>query len=88
MTVLLLLPVVLSLLVLAAHLFRAGVILLVLLVLVVLALLAVRRPWAARVVQGVLVLGAVEWVATLVHLARARLDAGEPVLRLAVILGA
>ena len=52
-----------------------------------LALLAVRKPWVARLVQVALLLGALEWLRTLVQLTSDRLQAGEPVLRLVVILG-
>jgi hypothetical protein len=86
-TVLFLFPVVLSLLALAAHFFRAGAAPLVVVMLVVLALLFVRRPWAARVVQVVLVLGSFEWLRTLADLALERVGSGEPVLRLVGILG-
>lgn len=82
-----LLPVVLSLLVLGAHFLRAGNIAMVAAVLVVLGLLGVRRRWAARVVQAALLLGAVEWVRTLVDLVALRTQAGQPVLRLVLILG-
>ncbi|NNG17585.1 MAG: hypothetical protein HKM89_14005 [Gemmatimonadales bacterium] len=57
-------------------------------IIVLLAVLFVRRPWAARLVQMALLLGALEWVRTLVRLTRDRLEAGEPLLRLVVILGA
>ena len=60
-----LLPVVLSLLVLAAHFLRAGNGIMVVLVLGLLGLLAVPRAWAARTVQIALQLGAVEWLWTL-----------------------
>lgn len=83
-----LLPVVLSLLVLAAHFLRAGNLLMVVLLLALLALLAVPRSWAARAVQVALALGTLEWVSTLVRLARARSAAGEPALRMGLILGA
>jgi len=82
-----LVPVVLSLLVLGAHFFRAGNMLLVGVVLLLLALLGVRRPWAARLVQVALVLGALEWVRTLVEIFAWRTKAGQPALRMAVILG-
>jgi len=81
-----LLPVVLSLVVLGAHFLRAGNIVLLLGVVAVLALLFVRRPWAARAVQVTLVLGALEWLHTLVTLAAIRMQAGEPVRRLLIIL--
>ena len=79
-------PVVLSLLLLGAHFFRAGSIELVVLVLLLLALLAVRRRWAARVVQLCLVLGTIEWLMTLAQLVFERAYTGEPVARLAAIL--
>jgi hypothetical protein len=83
-----LLPVVLSLLVLAAHFLRAGHLILVVLCLALLGLLAVPRAWAARTVQVALLLGAIEWVWTLSRLASARAEAGEPALRMTLILGA
>ena len=82
-----LLPVVLSLIVLAAHFMRAGSMVMVGVVLVLVALLGVRRWWAARAVQVALLLGAAEWVRTLVQLMALRTQSGEPVLRLLFILG-
>lgn len=81
-----LLPVVLSLLVLGAHFLRAGNVLTVLLILGLMALVWVRRPWAGRLVQTALVLGALEWAWTLATLARARMQTGEPFVRLVAIL--
>lgn len=80
-----------SLLVLGAHFFRAGGPLGYALVAVVAAVLAlllgVPRRWAARIVQVVLLLGAFEWVMTLAELAFWRAAAGEPFVRLVLILG-
>ena len=81
-------PVVLSLGLLGAHFFRAGMQVPVALCLVLVVLLAVPRPWAARLVQAALVLGAVEWIRTLVAIASVRAAAGQPATRMAVILGA
>ena len=81
-------PIVLSLLVLTAHFLRGGCLPLAVGLLGLLALLAVRRPWVARLMQGVLTLGALEWIRTLVTLAMQRSDQGEPFLRMALILGA
>lgn len=79
---------VLSLLVLAAHFLRSGSLMLVVALLaMVVALLGVRRPWVVRLAQVVLVLGAIEWLATLVDLAGARIQEEAPVLRLVLILG-
>jgi hypothetical protein len=87
LTGLLFLPVMLSLIVLGAHFLRSGNLVMVAIVFVVLGLLFVRRPWAARTVQGALLLGAVEWVRTLVRLAAWRAQEGQPALRLVLILG-
>lgn len=87
MLALMILPIVLSLLALAAHFLRAGHPVLVLAALAGLALLFVRRPWAARAIQVVLLGGAVEWARTTLTLASARIDAGEPYVRMVMILG-
>ena len=82
-------PIVLSVLVLGAHLLRlsnslpiAGA-----MVLVLLGLLFVRQPWSARFVQTVLVIGTVEWLRTMLAFAQVRAALGEPYLRLVLILG-
>lgn len=79
--------VVVSLLVLGAHFLREGLVLLVGAVLVLVALTTVRRPWAARTLQGALVLGALEWLRTMIGIAHERMRAGEPWGRMAAILG-
>jgi len=83
-----LIPVILSLLVLGAHFLRSGPFALVVVALVLIGLTAVPRGWAARTVQVALVLGALEWVRTLVALATARSRMGLPSTRLVMILGA
>ncbi len=83
---LLMLPV-LALLLLAAHLFHAGLLPLAALAILLLGLLAVPRPWASRTLQVVLVVAVIEWILTTVGLAQLRLRHNEPHLRLAVILG-
>lgn len=79
---------VLSLAVLGAHFLRYGNAAGVALALAPIALLFVRRSWAARVVQAVLMLGAAEWAHTLYELVQLRLAQGMPAARLAIILGA
>ena len=80
-------PVVLSLLLLAAHASRAGFPLPVsVLILALMGLLAVPRCWAARTLQVVLVAGALEWIRTTVVLAMARQAAGMPATRMVLIL--
>lgn len=53
----------------------------------IIALLFVRRTLSARAMQAMLLLGALEWLLTAVQLANARIEAGEPYMRLAFILG-
>jgi len=79
---------VLSLLVLGAHFLRYGNEAGVALSLAPVALLFVPRPWAARLVQAVLLLGAAEWAHTLYTLVQVRLAQGLPATRMAIILGA
>ena len=73
--------------ILGAHFLRAGSVVMVAVVVVLLSMLCVRRRWAARTVQVALVLGMVEWGRTLMTLASARAENGEPLLRMALILG-
>lgn len=80
-------PIVLSLLLLGAHFLRYGNTLVVAGVVVMLVLLFVRRAWVARLMQLILVLGALEWLRTLVILVQGRIVLGVPYLRMAVILG-
>jgi len=51
-------------------------------------LLVARKLWAVRVVQAALVLGALEWVRTLLRLIDVRQAHGMPYVRMAWILGA
>ena len=83
-----LLPVFISLLLLAAHFFRAGQTFLAALPLILMAFLIVREKWVAWLIQLALVLGAIEWIRTLVSVAEVRLEYGMPWVRMAVILGA
>lgn len=87
MTALLLVPPALNLLVLGAHVLRAGVPPLLPVVLGALVLLFVRRRWAACAVQVVLVLGALEWVRATVALTGERMSEGRSYGRMIVILG-
>ena len=77
----------LGLILLAAHLFHAGAEALAALAVLLLGLLAVRRPWAARTLQIVLVVAVFEWIQTAVVLAQLRLRHDQPYVRLVVILG-
>ncbi len=81
-------PVLISTLFLAAHFFRARNFPLLALAAGVAAILLIRRRWVPRVVQIALIIGGVEWVRTTVVFASARAAAGQPWIRLVVILGA
>jgi len=85
--VLLYLPVVLSLVILGAHFMRYGNSIGVIGALLLIALLIVRRPWVARLMQVVLILGALEWVRTLYELVQVRAALGQPFTRMMIILG-
>jgi hypothetical protein len=79
-------PVILSLVVLAAHFWRHDQPMLVFLSVAMIGLLAVPRLWAARLLQVVLLLGAAEWVRTLIILVRIRVEHGQPATRMVIIL--
>lgn len=82
-----LLPVVLSLLLLAAHFYRAGIIPVAGICLVLPALLFFRQRWVPWVMQGVLFFGAIEWLYSLYRFASLRIALEQPWIRLAIILG-
>lgn len=86
MNALRLLPVMLSLLLLAAHFYRAGQLLPVGLCLAVPLLLFLRKPWVPRLFQALLALGALEWLRTLYGFAAMRIAFEQPWTRLAAIL--
>jgi hypothetical protein len=79
--------VVLSILVLGAHFLRYGNSIGVIAALLLVALLFLRRPWVARLIQVVLVLGTLEWLRTMYELRHIRALHGQPYGRMLVILG-
>lgn len=87
MKILLHIPVVLSLVVLGAHFMRYGDTIFVVMAGGLIVLLFVRQPWVARLIQVVLVLGALEWIHTAYGLFQTRAALGEPYGRMLVILG-
>ena len=82
-----LVPVILSCILMAAHFSRAGRPVLTLVALALPLLLLVRRPWSARTVQLALVLAGFEWLRSIWAIASRRIEAGQPWLRMALILG-
>lgn len=79
--------VVLSFAVLAAHFLRDGNVVMVGVCLFLPVLLFFPRRAAARALQLALVLGAAEWIRTLVMIAQERMAAGAPYTRTIAILG-
>jgi hypothetical protein len=77
----------LALVLLAAHFYRAGGYLLAAASFALIALLFLAQPWAARLLRGLLFLGALEWLRTAWVLAAHRAAIGQPSLRMLVILG-
>lgn len=86
MTFLSYIPIVLSLLLLAAHFLRYGEKLAVAGALLLLGLLFVRKPWVARTVQVALLAATAEWLRTMLQIALERMHAGVPFVRMVVIL--
>ena len=83
-----LIPVLLSLLLIGAHFLRFGNVLVPILSLLLIVALCIREPLVARAVQLALLLATAEWVRVAFDLVAARLEAGLPWTRLALILGA
>lgn len=82
-----LIPVFLSFLLLAAHFLRAGQTVVVGVLLALLFLLLLKKYWVPWVIQVTLLLGAFEWLRTLISVAQVRIGAEMPWTRMAVILG-
>lgn len=82
-----LLPVILSLLLLGAHCYRAGLVALTAACVLLPFLLLLRRSWIPRLFQVVLLIGALEWLRTLYVFASMRVAFEQPWGRLALILG-
>jgi hypothetical protein len=87
MTLLCLLPAIFGYILLALHFYRGDNDVAFAVPLLLIATMAIRRPLVARILQGCLLTGAVEWLRTAVVLVGYRMQAGQPWLRLALILG-
>ncbi len=80
-------PTILSAVLLAAHFLRDGQIVVVVLCLLLPLLLIPRKLALLRLLQGLLVIGALEWLRTLWTMVQVRQAMDEPWTRLALILG-
>jgi len=87
MTLLRLIPVIFSYLLLGAHFSRIGIFPLMILSPLLLFLLFIKHAWVARLLQGLLILGAIEWIRTIFLYVNIRKETGEDWTRLAIILG-
>lgn len=88
MTVIFLLPVVISFLLMAAHFLRLDSVFLAAVCLIVPLSLFIRARWAVRLTQFSLVAAAFEWLRVLFHYVQIYQHMGKPWTRLACILGA
>lgn len=82
-----LLPVALVLGILAAHFYRGAAWIPFGVTIGLFPVLFIRAPWAARVLQAALAIGALEWIRTAAALVAVRQSMGQPYTRLAIILG-
>jgi hypothetical protein len=82
-----LLPVILSFLLLGAHFYRAGHVVVTAACALLLLLLFLRRTWVPILFQALLAVGALEWLRTLYVFASMRIAFEQPWGRLALILG-
>jgi len=80
-------PVILSFLLLTAHFYRSGLVVLAAICVALLFLLFFRKTWIPRLFQFLLILGALEWLRSLYHFAAMRIAWDQPWTRLAIILG-
>ena len=86
MNTLRLLPVILAFGLLAAHFSRANMPPAVVVSLIIPFMLLIRKPWIARSIQILLLLGALEWIRSMFGYISVRKEIGEDWGRLAIIL--
>ena len=86
MNILRLLPVILAFGLLAAHFSRANMPPAVIVSLITPFLLLIRKPWIARSIQILLLIGALEWIRSMFGYIQVRKEIGEDWGRLAIIL--
>ena len=81
-----LLPLILSFVLLAAHFSRLNLLPLVILSLLLPLLLFIKKIWVVRTIQVLLILGALEWVRSMIYYVGVRKSIGDDWTRLAIIL--
>ena len=88
MNLLRLIPVILSFLLLSAHFYRSGQVVLAAICFALMFLLFIRKSWIPRLFQWLLILGSLEWLRSLYYFAAMRIAWDQPWTRLAIILSA
>ncbi len=83
-----LIPILISVILLAAHFLRAGQIYFVIAIMGIPALLFLRHKYVVPIVSIGLIAGGIEWIRTTLHLIEMRQALGMPFLRLTLIMGA
>ena len=86
MKILRFIPLILSFLLLAAHLSRVNLSILIIPTLLLPFLLFIKNAWVARVIQIALVIGAAEWIRAIFEYVNFRQQFGEDWTKLAIIL--
>ncbi len=87
MNVLKLTPIYISAIIMTAHFFRLEQYFIVIICICFPFLLFFKTKLAARLIQIILLLGAIEWIRTIIIIVNERITNGEPCLRLVIILG-
>lgn len=82
------LPVIISFLLLSAHFYRAGLVFPAGISIAMPIFLLIRKSWVPRLLQILLLLGALEWLRSLILFTGLRIEIGQSWTRLAIILGA
>ena len=81
------LPVIICFMLMAAHFGRANILLLQIVSLLIPFLLFWKSKLSAILLQGLLLLSGIEWIRTLILIAKERIEIGEDWQRSAIILG-
>lgn len=87
MIVLACIPLILSDLLMAAHLYRRGSIFLAVSCLLLLFLLLIKNRWIPRILTVLMLVFAAEWIRTLTVFIHLYSENGQPITRLTIILG-
>lgn len=80
------LPFLLCSLLMAAHLFRANLLILMIISLLITFVLIIKSKISLRIVQITLVIYSLEWIRTMISYVAERMENGDNWLRLAIIL--